>query len=87
MVSDAAESIKADAAESNILMPVFRGPHRILAVVEMNDRNLIDPDEPVKFMDDAVKMMYNIIAAVMDMAGVEADAKLLAVYDAVIDGS
>ena len=85
MMHDIAERVKSDLAETDILVAVFAGAGGILAVVDMEDGDLVLPDDPVKLFHDVVEMMDDVIAAVAGVAGVEADAQFITAAHSVID--
>ena len=51
----------------------------------MKDRYLVFSQKPVKLPDYTVKIMDNIISAVVGVTGIKADPKLVRVSDAVIN--
>ncbi len=57
----------------------------IFAVIYVEDRDLVLAEDLVKLFCDAVKVMDNIIPAVVSMACVKADAKLVIMDNAIID--
>lgn len=78
------EGVKANLAKTDVSMSVFCGTASILTVVDMEDRNLILPKKVVKFLDHTVKIMNDIITAVMCVASVKSYPKLLVVSDTVV---
>ena len=66
-------------------MAVFCRSRHVLAVIDVEDRDLIFADHPVKLPDDIIKMGDDIITAVAGVACVKADPELIAVFYAVID--
>ena len=79
------EGIKANLTKTDIGVPVFSGAANILAVVDMEDCNLIFPEKMVKIFNDTIKIMDDIVTTVMSMAGVEAYPKLLVISDTIVN--
>lgn len=62
------------------------GKRRVyFAVINVKDGNLLFVYEFVKMIDDSVKIVNDIIATVMCMAGIKADAQLFVVDNTVVD--
>ena len=55
-------------------MPVFLTAHRIFIIIQMDCLKPFQPDDFVKTLKNAVQIIDNIIAAVIDMAGIKANA-------------
>ena len=85
MVYDGSKSLKSDFALTDIGMAVFLCALRIFAVIDMEDSNLVFSENPVKGFDDTVKIIPDVISAVMCVAGVKADTKLFIIGDAAIN--
>lgn len=74
MADDAHECFKANLSFTNAGVAVFMTAALVLTVIEMNGLETAEADDAVKFRQDLIKMLLNVIAAVPDMAGIEADA-------------
>ena len=82
---DIGECIKADFAETYVGMAILGSAAYIFAVINVKDGNLLFAYEFVKMVDDSVKIVNDIIATVMCMAGIKADAQLFVVDNTVVD--
>ena len=76
---------KSDTALSDIGMPVFGGSLFVFTVIDVEDTEPVFADQTVKSIDNAVKIMYNVVSCIVYMAGVETDAQLIRMYHAVIN--
>ena len=85
MMYDPVQSLKADRALAEILMPVLCRIAWILAVIDMKNGDLIFSDHPVKLLQHAVKILHKIIPGIVCMAGIKTDAQLLVVYHPIIN--
>ena len=72
MPYDIIDRVKTDVSETDVLMTVLSSTWRILAVIDMEDRDLILSDDTVKFTYYIIKMMDDIVPAVARMTGVKA---------------
>ena len=79
--------IQTDTAMSDFLMPVLMACVRVPAVIEVNRVKPVEPYDPVKFSNDKIKVIYDIITRVVHMAGIKANAQLVAQRDFVDDPS
>ena len=59
------QGFKADSALSDVFMAVFGRAAGIFAVIDMKDRNLVFAEHLVKLLYHTVKIMHNIIPAVV----------------------
>ena len=66
-------------------MAILGSTAYIFAVINVKDGNLLFAYEFVKMVDDSVKIVNDIIATVMCMAGIKADAQLFVVDNTVVD--
>ena len=71
MPYDIIDRVKTDVSETDVLMTVLSSTWRILAVIDMEDRNLILSDDAVKFIYYIIKMINDIVPAVARMTGVK----------------
>ena len=74
MMYDIGECIESDFAFSDIGVSVFLCTACVFTVVDMEDGYLVFSQKAVEIIDDFVEVMYDIVAAVMGMACIEADA-------------
>ena len=82
-----AQRIKPDLTGTEIGMSVLGGSPFVLAVVDMENCDLILAEGFVKRIQDEIGICCEIIAGVVDVAGVEADAQPVGKTDAFIDCS
>ena len=61
MVYDVVQGVEADLPEADVGVPVLGGAGSVFAVVDVEDRDLIPADEPVKRIHDAVKVMDDVV--------------------------
>ena len=78
---------KPDLTDTEIGMSVFGGSLFVLAVVDMENCDLILAEGFVKLVQDEIRICCEIISCVVDVAGVEADAQPVRKTDTVIDCS
>ena len=78
MIDDACKGIKADAAFADACVAILVTSQGIEAVVQMDGLQAGKADALVKAGEYAIEVVYDIVAAVPDMAGIEADAQLAA---------
>lgn len=79
------EGVKANEALSDIGVAVLVTTALVFAVVDVKYGNLILSDQTVKLPNHTVKIMHDVIAGIMDVTGVKADAQPVVLHDAVID--
>ena len=82
---DIGECIKADFTETYVGMAILGSAAYIFTVVNVKDSNLLFAYELVKVVDDSVKIVNDIIATVMCMAGIKADTQLFVVDNTIVD--
>ena len=66
-------------------MAILGSAAYIFTVVNVKDSNLLFAYELVKVVDDSVKIVNDIIATVMCMAGIKADTQLFVVDNTIVD--
>lgn len=76
---------KPDLTDTEIGMSVFGGSLFVLAVVDMENCDLILAEGFVKLIQDEIRICCEIISCVVDVAGIEADAQPVRKTDTVID--
>ena len=81
------QGCKPDLTDTEIGMSVFGGSLFVLAVVDMENCDLILAEGFVKLIQDEIRICCEIISCVVDVAGVEADAQPVRKTDTVIDCS
>ena len=77
MMDDMVQRCKPDLTDTEIGMSVFGGSLFVLAVVDMENCDLILAEGFVKLIQDEIRICCEIISCVVDVAGVEADAQRL----------
>ena len=85
MIDDIAKALKADTAEAEVLMPVFVRAQRVLAVIDMEDCDLILADDAVKLFHHSRKVILHIITGIVGMAGIKTDPEPMIVFHSVIN--
>ena len=80
MVDDGPESIQTQASCSKTFMTVLVAGEGILTVVYMQGTELVQSENTVEFRKNAVQITHNIIAAVINMAGIQTDTHIVASY-------
>ncbi len=70
---DIGEGVEPDLTEAHIGVPILGGSFYIFTVVDMEDGDLIFSQNPVELLKDAFGIVYDIVAAVVSMAGIKAD--------------
>ena len=78
MVDDSRQRFRAYLALAYLGVPVFMREEAVDAVIEMDGFEAREPYHAVKLREHAVEIAYDIVAAVIDMAGIEANAELIA---------
>ena len=86
MVYDTAQRFGADGALSDIGVAVFCRAQAVFAVINMKNSDLFPAEYPVEFLHDPVKVIHNVVACVIYMAGIKAYPQLVTAGDSVIDG-
>ena len=82
---DAEDRIKPDKALPDVGVAVFGSAAFIFAVIDVENCDLVLSDQPVEAVEDAVKIIYDVVARIMDMAGIKAHPEAFRAADAVID--
>lgn len=77
MIHDSDNSIKPEYAFADFGVAIFSAPERIHTVVEVKRLDAIEPDETIKLVQNAVKIIDNIVTCVVHMATVHTDADLI----------
>ena len=62
---------------ANLLVSVLRGSRRVLAVIDMQRLQPIHTYDSIKLVKHSRKIIFDIVAGIADMAGVQAHAKLI----------
>ena len=87
MADDTHERFKANLALADAGVAVLVAAARVLAVIEMDGLEARKADDAVELRQHLVEVLADVVTAVPDVAGVEADAELCAEFDAVDDGA
>ena len=66
-------------------MAILRRSAWILAVVDMEYRNLVLTDDPVEFFDHAVELICHVIPGIVRVTRIETDTQLVIVNNTIID--
>ena len=86
MIDDGPEGFEADVALADFFMPVFVAGQLVLAVVHVDGFQPIQADDLIKSRQYVVQMVDDIVAAVKDVARIEADADFIVHGHFVDDG-
>lgn len=86
MIHDPFQGFQTDAPQAQLFMPVLVGSQGILAVVEMDGLQPVQPQDPVESFQHSVQMGGDIIASVPHMAGIQADPYFFRQFQPVDDG-
>ena len=79
MVDDAVNRVKTDVTRADRRVAVFAGAAGVFAVVDVKDRQTVQPDDAVELLHDAVEVVDDVVARVVDVARVEAHPQALVV--------
>ena len=85
MQGNPSHGLHADPALPQLFVTVLMGTAGVLAVVEMNRQQTIQADHLVKRRQYPIQVVYQIIAPVPHMAGIQADAQLVLLLHPVDD--
>ena len=78
MIHNAAEDFQPQAALSKAFMAVFVAGKGVLAVVQVQGVQPVQTNHPVKFRQYTVQVVHDVVAAVVDMTGVQTHAHVFA---------
>ena len=77
MINNSFHSILADIALADFLVPVLMGTKRIFRIIEMYCLEPVKTDYLIKFLQNAVKIINNVIAGIINMARIKANADFI----------
>lgn len=86
-VNQIVERFESDFTFPDIGVAIFRCALFVFAVVDVKDRDLIQTQDPVELREHFVRILSDIIARIVGVAGIEADPKAMVLRNAVINGS
>ena len=78
MVDDTRKGPKADVPLADLGVAILVAAERVEAIVEVDGAEPVESDHTIEVGEDLVEVMDNVVAAVEDVARVEADAKMIA---------
>ena len=78
MVHNPLDCFQAQIALAQTGMPVFMASQGIFRIIQMQSMQLVQAYDPVKLHKNTVQIIYDVVAAVPDMAGVQTYAHLIA---------
>ena len=78
MTENLHHSFFSDGSLSNPGVPVFVGPQRIHAVVDVKRFQLRQPDAPIEFLQHLIQMVHDIVSPVVYVTGIQANAHMIA---------
>ena len=81
------QRLEPDFPTADHLVAVFSRAPGILAVVQVDGLEAGKADYAVKFLQHAVQVSHNVVARVVDVAGVQADAHAVRALHPVEDGA
>ena len=76
MLHDCPQSFRAENSLAELFVTVLVRAEFIFAVVKVNGIEVIQTDNAVKFIKHTVKVVFDIISSVPDVAGVKTDSEL-----------
>ena len=87
MPDNTPDRVEAQLSLSKAFMAVLMCTADIFGIIDMENCDLIFSDDTVKFINHPIKVVYHILARIVGMAGVKADAQLVVIFHAVVNGS
>ena len=84
MIDDGVKGGKADMAFTDFLVAVFMAGQFIFAVVDVDGFQPVEADDLIEGHEDVIELMDDVLAAVKDVARIEADADFI-IHDGLID--
>ena len=86
MVHHRRQRIESYLAFADARMPVFASAEHVLRVVQMDGMQPVEPHFPVELLEHVVQASSHIVAAIPNMAGVQAHAHVIGQLHLVDDG-
>ena len=86
MRDDALERVDADEALADALVAVLVRPAGVLRVVDVHGAQAVEADHAVELVEHAVQVVHDVVAAVVNVARVQAHAHVVGKLHAVDDG-
>lgn len=77
MIDNPDNSIKTERTLTDFGMTIFAACERVHTVIEMERLDAVETDEAIKFIQNAVKIIHDIVSGIVHMATVHADADLI----------
>ena len=87
MVDDPADGVQGQLTLSNAGVAVLVAAPVVHAVVQMHGLQPVQAHHPVKLREHPIQVVFDVIASVPDVAGVQTDAQMLRVLHPVDDGA
>ena len=89
MPQERRDAVHADPPRADVLMAVQSGPELRLGVVEVDQRQPVDPDLVGELADDAIDAgrLRDVLAGAPEMGEVEAETDALARHAGRVEGS
>lgn len=85
MVDDTPQGVGTDETFSDEFVPILVRRQGVLAVVEVNGAQPLQSDDVVKLIHHIIQMIHDVVARIVDVAGVQANAYLVVLSRAVND--
>ena len=77
--------VEDDVTFADACMAVFVSAKRIQAVIQVDGAQTGKTDDAVKFGENLIQVIDDVIAAIPDMAGIQADTEMVGEFNAVDD--
>ena len=75
MIDNSLNRLKAKLALADLLMAILMGCKSIHRVIEVNGLEIIKTYHTIEILKNAIKIAYDIVAAIPDMASIKANTK------------
>ena len=85
MLYDTDQGFGSDVTFADACMAVFVSAKRIQAVIQVDGAQTGKTDDAVKFGENLIQVIDDVIAAIPDMAGIQADTEMVGELNAVDD--
>ena len=77
MGDDPSDGIQSQRAAADLLVTVLVAGKRLHTVVEMDRFEPVQPHDPVKFPDNGIQIIHNIVARAINMTGIDTDTQFI----------
>ena len=77
MIDNSPEGLDTQTTRTDAFMAVLMAGKGILGIVQMQCPELVQAHDPVKFIQNPIQIMDNVITRIVDMAGIQTNADIL----------